>query len=75
MGFIVSPLQFHYCLFEPAHFSIVDISFAREYLPVGHVGVQPCFCEEAFRPKKALKKEEEKKRIKKEKGEDQTKRI
>ena len=49
-------LQLHPCLFEPPHFSVVNISFVREHLLVGHVRVQPCLCEEAFRPKKALKK-------------------
>ena len=62
MPFWASPflLKFHPCLFKPPHFSIVDISFAKEHLPVGYVGVQPYLCEEALRPKKALKKEEEK---------------
>ena len=44
-------IQLQHCLFEPPHFSIVDISFAREHLPVGRVGVQPWLWEEALKVK------------------------
>ena len=53
-------IQLQHCLFEPPHFSIVDISFAREHLPIGRVGFHPWLCEEVLKPKKAFKKKAEK---------------